>query len=191
MDWEAPFYIPPDFSIDVSTDHSEGSAPVEMGPLQEAPGVEDSTAKNNGPVALEEIFLEEIYKNTGQGYGQQEMLFKVLHKKQLEKGQGNIYYLFSCYQDFELTVWLHKSGLSQTQIDKYLKLEYVRTHFIQVNIVLMISSHMLNLLLSQPQPHCATGLRPFLPHRLIRNTKQLCLNMGSYQNQQHSFIATL
>ena len=158
-----------------------------MGPLQEALGVEDSAAENSGSVALEETSLEEIYKNTGQGYRQQETLFKVLHKKQLEKGQGNIYYPFSCYQDFELAVWLHESGLSQTQINKYLKLEYVRNHFIQDNIVLMISSHMPSLL----HLHCATSLRPFLPHWLIGNTKQLCLNMGSYQNQQHSFIATL
>ncbi len=130
MGWELPFYIPADFSMDVSLevsmDRSVGSAPVEMESLQEASGVDGSAAKSNKPVAV-----EEIYKNTGQGYGQQETLFRALHKQQLERGQGNIYYPFSCYQDFELAVWLHESGLSQTQIDKYLKLAYVRDYFIQ------------------------------------------------------------
>ena len=130
MGWELPFYIPADFSMDVSLevlmDCLVGSAPVEMESLQEAPGVDGSAAKSNRPVTV-----EEIYKNTGQGYGQQETLFQVLHKQQLERGQGNIYYPFSCYQDFKLAVWLHESGLSQTQIDKYLKLAYVRDYVIQ------------------------------------------------------------
>ena len=130
MGWEPSFYIPADFSMDVSLevsmDRLVGSAPVDTESLQEAPGVDGSAAKSNEPIAV-----EEIYKNTGQGYGQQEMLFQVLHKQQLERGQGNIYYPFSCYQDFELAVWLHESGLSQMQIDKYLKLAYVRDYVIQ------------------------------------------------------------
>ena len=130
MGWEPPFYIPADFSMDFSLevlmDRLVGSAPVETESLQEAPGVDGSAAKSNGPVTV-----EEIYKNAGQGYGQQETLFQALHKQQLERGQGNIYYLFSCYQDFKLAVWLHESGLSQTQIDKYLKLAYVRDYVIQ------------------------------------------------------------
>jgi len=130
MGWELPFYIPADFSMDVSLevsmDCSVGSAPVEMESLQEALGVDGSAAKSNKPVTV-----EEIYKNAGQGYGQQETLFRALHKQQLERGQGNIYYPFSCYQDFKLAVWLHESGLSQMQIDKYLKLAYVRDYFIQ------------------------------------------------------------
>ena len=130
MGWEPPFYIPADFSMDVSLevsmDRLVGSASVETESLQEAPGVDGSAAKSNGPVAV-----EEIYKNAGQGYGQQETLFQALRKQQLERGQGNIYYPFSCYQDFELAVWLHESGLSQTQIDKYLKLAYVRDYVIQ------------------------------------------------------------
>ena len=156
------------------------STPVEMESLQEASGVDGSAAESNKPVAV-----EEIYKNTGQGYGQQETLFQVLHKQQLEKGQGNIYYPFSCYQDFELAVWLHESGLSQMQIDKYLKLAYVRDYFIQYNIVLIISSHALSLLLLQLQLHCAISLRSFQPCRLIGNPKQLYLNMETSQNQQH------
>jgi len=127
VDWEPPFYIPADFSMEVSMDCSAGSAPVEMQPLQEAPGIDNSDAKSNGPVAV-----EEIYENAGRRYGQQEPLFKALHKKQLEKGQGNIYYPFSCYEDFELAVWLHESGLSQTQIDKYLKLAYVRNRLSKI-----------------------------------------------------------
>jgi hypothetical protein len=130
MGWEPSFYIPADFSMDVSLevsmDRLVGSAPVETESLQEALGEDGSAAKSNEPIAV-----EEIYESAGQGYGQQETSFQVLHKHQLERGQGNIYYLFSCYQDFELAVWLHESGLSQTQIDKYLKLAYVRDYFIQ------------------------------------------------------------
>jgi len=189
MGWEPPFYIPADFSMDVSLEvsmnRSVGSAPVEMEPLQEAPGVDDTAAESNEPVAV-----EEIYKNAGQGYGQQETSFQALHKQQLEKGQGNIYYPFSCYQDFELAVWLHESGLSQTQIDKYLKLTYVRNYFIQSNIVLIISSHALALLLLQLQLHCAIGLRSFPPRQLLGNPKWLYLNMESSQNPQHYSIAT-
>jgi len=74
MGWEPPFYIPADFSMDVSLevsmDCSVGSAPVEMESLQEASGVDGSAAKSNKPVTV-----EEIYKNTGQGYGQQETSF--------------------------------------------------------------------------------------------------------------------
>ncbi len=130
MGWEPSFYIPADFSMDVSLevlmDHLVGSAPVETESLQEALEVDGSAAKSSEPVAV-----EEIYKNAGQGYGQQETSFRALHKQQLERGQGNIYYPFSCYQDFKLVVWLHESGLSQMQIDKYLKLAYVRDYFIQ------------------------------------------------------------
>jgi hypothetical protein len=115
-----------DVLLEVSMDRLVGSAPVETESLQEASGEDGSAAKSNEPVAV-----EEIYESAGQGYGQQETSFKALHKHQLERGQGNIYYLFSCYQDFELAVWLHESGLSQTQIDKYLKLAYVRDYFIQ------------------------------------------------------------
>jgi hypothetical protein len=190
MGWEPSFYIPADFSMDVSLEvsigRSVGSAPVEMEPPQEAPGVDGSAAERNEPVAM-----EEIYKNAGWGYGQQETSFQALHKQQLEKGQGNIYYPFSCYQDFELAVWLHESGLSQTQINKYLKLSYVRNYFIQYNIVLIISSHALGLLLSQLRPDCAISLRSFPPRRLIGNPKWLYLNMESSQNLQHYSIATL
>jgi hypothetical protein len=130
MGWEPSFYISADFSMDVSLevsmDRLVGSAPVETESLQEALGEDGSAAKSNKPVAV-----EEIYESAGQGYGQQEMLFQALHKHQLERGQGNVYYVFSCYQDFKLAVWLHESGLSQTQIDKYLKLAYVRDYFIQ------------------------------------------------------------
>lgn len=190
MGWEPSFYIPADFSMDVSLEvsmgRSAGSAPVEMEPPQEAPGVDGSAAERNEPVVV-----EEIYENAGWGYGQQETPFQALRKQQLEKGQGNIYYPFSCYQDFELAVWLHESGLSQTQINKYLKLSYVRNHFIQYNIVLIISSRALGLLLSQLRPACAISWRSFPPHRLLGNPKWLYLNMESSQNQQHYSIATL
>ena len=59
-----------DVSLEVSMDCSVGSAPVEMESLQEASGVDGSAAKSNKPVTV-----EEIYKNTGQGYGQQETSF--------------------------------------------------------------------------------------------------------------------
>ena len=190
MGWEPSFYIPADFSMDasleVSMGRSVGSDPVEMEPPQEAQGVGDSAAERNEPVAV-----EEIYENAGRGYGQQETLFQALHKQQLEKGQGNIYYPFSCYQDFELAVWLHESGLSQAHINKYLKLTYVRNYFIQYNILLIISSHALGLLLSQLRQDCAISLRYFPPRRLVGNRKWLYLNMESSQNPRHYSIATL
>ena len=189
MGWESPFYISADFSMEDSMedslDYSAGSVSVEIEPPQGALRFDDLAADDNEPVAVEEIF-----KNAGKGYGQQETLFKALHKKQLEKGQGNVYYPFSCYQDFELGVWLQESGLSQTQIDKYLKLEYVRNHSIQVNMVLIISSHALGLLLLRRQPLCTIDSKIFLRHQPIGNPTQLCLNMERYQNLQPSSIAT-
>ena len=54
MGWELPFYIPVDFSMDVSLEVSMdcSSTPVEMESLQEASGVDGSAAESNKPVTV-------------------------------------------------------------------------------------------------------------------------------------------
>lgn len=45
-----------------------------------------------------------------------------------EERKQNMYYPFSCEEDMEVALWLAGQELSINQIDKFLKLQYVRDH---------------------------------------------------------------
>jgi hypothetical protein len=47
----------------------------------------------------------------------------------------NIYYPFSCKQDWEIVLWLLHSGLSMGKIDTFLSLEMVSNHLLYPNLI--------------------------------------------------------
>jgi hypothetical protein len=51
--------------------------------------------------------------------------FDEIRQEQEQKAQGNVFYPFSGETEWELVAWLHHSGVSLSDIDKFLKLRYV------------------------------------------------------------------
>jgi hypothetical protein len=51
--------------------------------------------------------------------------FDEVRREQEKKAQGNIFYPFSGETEWELVAWMHHSGVSLSDIDKFLKLHYV------------------------------------------------------------------
>lgn len=84
---------------------------------------EEIQSKNLDVDEEEDIFDE--HPDAGHIYERIPPPFQNIAKDHVDLGQGNLYYPFSCREEWEVARWLHESGLTQRQIDKFFHLEYV------------------------------------------------------------------
>jgi len=72
---------------------------------------------------LQSTFVER-FPDAGRVIGNQETTFSFLYKERTA-ADIPLHYPFSCRTDVDVATFLHKSGLPQSSIDKFLKLSYV------------------------------------------------------------------
>ena len=69
------------------------------------------------------------YPYAGEAIGLAPSCFEAIKKHQDEAGAG-VHYPFSCRVEVEMAAFLNDSGMSQSVIDQFLKLNYVHTSII-------------------------------------------------------------
>ena len=70
--------------------------------------------------------ITEVYPGAGRVQEQTSRAgFDDARQEQERKAKGNIFYPFSGETEWELVAWLHHSGVSLSDVDKFLKLRYV------------------------------------------------------------------
>jgi hypothetical protein len=73
----------------------------------------------------EDSQVTEVMEHVGRIIDRKASRFQHLRSKQLEIGQGNVYYPFAGPQEWETAKWLHGSHMPLCEIDRFLHLQYV------------------------------------------------------------------
>jgi len=73
------------------------------------------------------VECSETLEHAGEVIGQDLSAFERVRLTYNEKYFGNYYYPFASEEEWSLAIWLDESSLSLADIDKFLKLPYVRT----------------------------------------------------------------
>jgi hypothetical protein len=76
------------------------------------------------PVSEDDEQFEVDFAHAGDITGKAEAPFSQ-HLSEQHTNEHNIYYPFSGAREWDLAVWLHESNLPLTNIDRFLRLEYV------------------------------------------------------------------
>jgi hypothetical protein len=70
---------------------------------------------------------EEFPGRAGTVFGKRRSQFQAIQEEMKESAHDNIYYPFANEMDWELAAFLQESGMAMAQIDRFLKLSYVRS----------------------------------------------------------------
>ncbi|CDO72062.1 hypothetical protein BN946_scf184962.g5 [Trametes cinnabarina] len=70
-------------------------------------------------------WVEDYPGDAGHTFGKGETMFERIHRQKTEAGD-DLWVLFECRDEWELAEWLVLSGLTQSNIEKFLKLEITR-----------------------------------------------------------------
>jgi hypothetical protein len=87
--------------------------------LNDDPAESDTDSKNSGPIE------EEIDRTAARVLRSQKSAFDSFYDAQVAGQQGNLYYPFAGAVEWQFARWAHSSGLSRSQIDELLNLDYV------------------------------------------------------------------
>jgi hypothetical protein len=74
----------------------------------------------------EDSQVTEVIEHAGRIIDHKTAHFQHLRSKQLEIGEGNVYYPFAGSQEWEAAKWMHESHMPLAEIDRFLHLQYVR-----------------------------------------------------------------
>lgn len=83
----------------------------------------------------------EFHPTPGQAFDRALTIFEHIHVNDdfAASRKENRYYPFSCKLEWGLVVWLSQSGLSTSEIDKFLKLPYVSSIYLVFMVAKLIS----------------------------------------------------
>lgn len=86
-------------------------------------------------------FHVEFHPTPGQAFDRALTIFEHIHVNDdfAASRKENRYYPFSCKLEWGLVVWLSQSGLSTSEIDKFLKLPYVSSIYLVFMVAKLIS----------------------------------------------------
>jgi hypothetical protein len=87
--------------------------------VNEDPAESDTDPENFGPIE------EEIDHTAARVLRSQKSAFASFYDAQVAGQQGNLYYPFAGEVEWQFVRWVHSSGLSRSQIDELLNLDYV------------------------------------------------------------------
>ncbi|KAI0689127.1 hypothetical protein BC835DRAFT_1227169, partial [Cytidiella melzeri] len=110
---------------DSPDDHDTGAAQT-LGPYLEQEHAEEVAKEryDAGGIPINPFLDDLDTRNAGATLGRGENLFEKIHKTRKEEGLDNNapWAPFASEEEWGLAQWLMSSGLSQSEIDKYLKL---------------------------------------------------------------------
>ncbi|KLO05267.1 hypothetical protein SCHPADRAFT_839614 [Schizopora paradoxa] len=116
-----------------STSRSPSFEPPDN-PLDNPPVTDTPDAPNSGSIPgtrpTGDVGPFVYHPTAGQcyGYGPNILANVWLTDRFREERKENIYYPFSCEEDLEVAFWLVEQGLSISQIDKFMKLKFIKSH---------------------------------------------------------------
>jgi hypothetical protein len=83
------------------------------------PAESDTDSENSGPIE------EEVDHTAARVLRSQKSAFASFYDTQVTGHQGNLYYPFAGAVEWQFARWAHSSGLSRSQVDEFLNLDYV------------------------------------------------------------------
>lgn len=90
----------------------------------------DVPASDDDPPPVIPVRCTDKHPTAGQSHGKgQNTLERISLAYFVEQRKTNIYYPFQNKDDWEVAAWLSNSNLSMSEIDRFLKLPFVRTNF--------------------------------------------------------------
>jgi len=109
---------------------SEGWDPIQQLETMEVDDAEDpaqgrSSRRLVEPEADRDDYTVDVHPTAGRILRKEEAPFGQERAYQEMRGEGNVYYPFANEKEWELSAWLHQSGLPLSQMDTFLKLKYV------------------------------------------------------------------
>jgi hypothetical protein len=109
---------------------SEGWDPIQQLETMEVDDAEDpaegrSSRRLVEPEADRDDYTIDVHPTAGRILWKVEAPFSRERAYQEMRGEGNMYYPFADEKEWELSAWLHQSGLPLSQMDTFLKLKYV------------------------------------------------------------------
>jgi hypothetical protein len=110
---------------------AEGWDPVQQLETMEVDDNEDDPAEGRSsrrlvePEADRDDYTVDLHPTAGRILRKEEAPFAWERAYQEMRGDGNVYYPFANEKEWELSAWLHQSGLPLSQMDTFLKLKYV------------------------------------------------------------------
>ncbi len=96
------------------------------GGLGDVDGTPSSPSPSNGVPSPSKIYTES-HPSAGKIYGKGRTIMEEIDDKEAGNSErkNNIFYPFVSRMDFEMGAWLSQSNVSMSQIDDFLKLDYV------------------------------------------------------------------
>lgn len=86
---------------------------------------EDSDIPPRNLQVSDDADVFDIYPDAGKIISKEEPAFEKIYRRQMEIGQGNIYYPFAGEKEWGVAKWLHDSGTSMAHINEFFHLKYV------------------------------------------------------------------
>jgi hypothetical protein len=109
-----------------SSQQSESPPPSPVPPFNPDLREEILVDESHTQAKLSADIREQFPRPAGTVLGKQRSHFQAIQEELKESAGDNIYYPFAGETDWELAAFLQESGMPMTQIDRFLKLSYVR-----------------------------------------------------------------